>query len=136
MPDAPTFALPQTVRDSNLFDLDRDAQVALGRLNAAVTGTWGGTLRAFGAWVAGPVDRQADYTDRHAPPRLIPYDGEGRLINRILCNPAWEAASREVYARGIVGLNYGPGRAPYLATFAMGYLLSQADVSLHCPVTM
>jgi len=136
MPAAQNFELPQTVRDSNLFDLDPDAHIALGRLNAAVTGTWGGTLRDFGAWVAGPVDRQAEYTDRHAPPRLIPYDGDGRLANRILYNPAWETASREVYARGIVGLNYGPGGAPYLTTFAMGYMLSQADVSLHCPVTM
>jgi len=133
---AHAFQLPQAVRDGNLFDLDPDAAVALERLDSTVTGRWGDTLRDFGAWVAGPVDREAEYTDRHAPPKLIPYDGEGNLTNRILYNPAWEAMSAEVYARGVIGLNYGPEPAPYLATFAMGYMLSQADVSLHCPVTM
>src|SRR3546814_3141581 len=117
MPVAQNFELPQTVRDGNLFDLDPDARTALGRLNAAVTGKWGSTLREFGGWVAASVDAQADYTDRHAPPKLIPYDGSGALTNRILYNPAWEAASRDVYARGAVGLNYGPGAAPHLATF-------------------
>ena len=58
------------------------------------------------------------------------------LANRIRQNPGWEAVSREAYRRGVVGLNYGEAPAPFLLTFAMGYLLSQADVSLHCPVTM
>jgi alkylation response protein AidB-like acyl-CoA dehydrogenase len=57
-------------------------------------------------------------------------------VNAIRHDPGWEAVSREVYRRGIVGLNYATPPAPFLVTFAMGYLLSQADVSLHCPATM
>jgi alkylation response protein AidB-like acyl-CoA dehydrogenase len=36
----------------------------------------------------------------------------------------------------MVGLNYGLSPEPFLLTFVMGYLLSQADISVHCPVTL
>ena len=34
-----------------------------------------------------------------------------------------------------LGLPYAES-APHLLTFVMGYILSQADISLHCPVTL
>jgi hypothetical protein len=43
---------------------------------------------------------------------------------------------RQVYEHGIVGLNHGPSAEPFLLTFAMGYLLAQSDISLHCPATL
>jgi alkylation response protein AidB-like acyl-CoA dehydrogenase len=130
------MSYPASLRGHNLFDLDPVLESLLGRLDAGALAVWRGALRDFGDFVGGPVDEEAEYTDRLAPPRLAAYDGTGALTNAIIYNPAWEAMSRDVYERGIVGLNYGEGKAPYLVTFAMGYLLSQADVSLHCPVTM
>lgn len=120
----------------NFWTADADAQATLRRLAPNAAGRWAAELADFGAWVAADVDAQADYTDRHGRPKLESYDRDGRLVNRIVLNPLWEECSQEAYRRGVVGLNYGPDPAPYLITFAMGYLLSQADVSLHCPVTM
>jgi alkylation response protein AidB-like acyl-CoA dehydrogenase len=120
----------------DLFRNDPNLQRLLKRSLGAGYSRWEPGLAEFGAWVGDVVDRAAAYTDRHAPPYLETYDAQGQVANRIIRNPAWVAASREAYERGVVGLNYMPDPAPFEVTFAMGYLLSQADVSLHCPVTM
>ncbi len=128
--------LPQPLRGANLFELDGALQRLLGRLAPEALARQRDRLSAFGAFAGGPVDEAADYTDRFAPPRLETYDRDGRLANRILHNPGWDRVSAEVYARGAVGLSFAPHGEPFLVTFAMGYLLGQADISLHCPVTM
>jgi len=92
-------------------------------------------LTEFRQWVLTDVDAQANYTDRYAPPALEIYDRSGAVANRVVVNPLYEAQHQEVYRRGAVGLPYTEG-APHLLSFAMGFLLSQADISLHCPVTL
>lgn len=92
-------------------------------------------LTAFRAWVLTDVDAQANYTDRYSPPALQSYDRDGNIINRIISNSTYDAQHQEAYRRGIVGLPYSED-APHLVSFAMGFLLSQADISLHCPVTL
>ena len=92
-------------------------------------------LVEFHEWVTTEVDAQANYTDRYAPPALETYDRNGEVINRIVTNPWYEEQHRELYRRGIIGLPYAEG-APHLLAFSMGYLLSQADISLDCPVTL
>jgi acyl-CoA dehydrogenase len=123
-------------RGRNFFQADANLQRLLARLLGPSLAHWADTLLAYGEWLAGAVDRAAAYTDRYAPPTLRAYESDGRLGNRIVKNPAWQAVSQEAYRWGAVGLNYTDDPAPFLLTFAMGYLLSQADVSLHCPVTM
>ncbi len=127
---------PREIRGQNFFELDRELHDSLIALAPGEFDKWSGMLADFGAWVGAAVDEEAEFTDRHAPPVLETHDRDGRIVNRIVHNPAWQAVSREVYQRGIVGLNYGDDPAPFLITFAMGYILSQADPSLHCPVTM
>ncbi len=127
---------PRIVRGQNLFLLDGNLQSHFARNLPAAAARFRPVLESFGAWAGGAADEEAEYTDRFAPPVLEPYDRDGRLVNHIRVNPLWEAASREAYRRGMVGLNYGRDPAPFALTFAMGYLLSQANVSLHCPVTM
>ena len=92
-------------------------------------------LADFAEWVRTDVDSQAAYTDRYAPPILETYDRNGAVVNRIVLNSRYEEQHAEVYRRGIIGLPYSEG-APHLLTFTMGYLLAQADISLHCPVTL
>lgn len=92
-------------------------------------------LTEFRAWVLTDVDQQANYTDRYAPPALETYGRDGAIANRIVLNPWYEAQHQELYRRGIIGLAYSE-KAPHLLSFTMGYLLSQADISLHCPVTL
>ncbi len=92
-------------------------------------------LAEFSQWVGTEVEEQANYTDRYAPPQLETYDRNGEVVNRIVCNRWYDEQHREVYRRGIIGLPYAEN-APHLLTFTMGYLLSQSDISLHCPVTL
>ncbi len=92
-------------------------------------------LSEFRDWVLTEVDEQANYTDRYAPPSLQTYDRDGEVVNRIVSNPRYEEQHQEIYRRGAIGLPYAEG-APHLLSFTMGYLLSQADISLHCPVTL
>ncbi len=94
-----------------------------------------GQLATFRDWVLTEVDAQANYTDRYAPPALETYDRNGDVVNRIVCNRWYDEQHQELYRRGIIGLPYTE-KAPHLLTFIMGYLLAQADISLHCPVTL
>ena len=92
-------------------------------------------LVEFRRWVLPAVDAQANYTDRYAPPALETYDRCGSVINHIVPNPLYDAQHQEIYRRGAIGLPYSE-TAPHLLSFTMGFLLSQADISLHCPVTL
>jgi acyl-CoA dehydrogenase len=96
---------------------------------------YSGQLADFRDWVLTEVDAQANYTDRYAPPALETYDRNGEVVNRIVANRWYDHQHRELYRLGIVGLPFAEN-APHLLTFTMGYILSQADISLHCPVTL
>ena len=120
----------------NFYASDVNLQLILRERDAEALKRWHQHLADFGGWVATEVDAAADYTDRFARPVLETHDRDGQISNHIRHNPGWDRVAREVYERGIVGLNYGDAPAPFLITFAMGYLLAQGDISLHCPVTM
>ena len=120
----------------NVYRADRNLQALLQRSAPWLTDDDTERLSSFGGWVATAVDEQADYTNRFAPPVLETLDEDGRPCSVVRHNPLYAAAHREVYERGIVGLNYGAARRPYTLTFAMGYLLAQSDISIHCPVTL
>lgn len=92
-------------------------------------------LASFRDWVLTEVDAQANYTDRYAPPALEAWGRDGNVINRIVANSLYDEQHQECYRRGIIAVPYEES-APHLVSFAMGYLLSQADISLHCPVTL
>jgi alkylation response protein AidB-like acyl-CoA dehydrogenase len=92
-------------------------------------------LAEFRDWVLTEVNAQANYTDRYALPALETYDRNGEVVNQVVMNRWYEEQHQEVYRRGTIGLPYSEN-APHLLTFTMGYLLAQADISLHCPVTL
>ena len=120
----------------NVYRADRNLQALLRRSAPWLTDDDAERLNGFGGWVATAVDEQADYTNRFAPPVLETLDEGGRPRTVVRHNPLYAAVHREVYERGIVGLNYGTERRPYTLTFTMGYLLAQSDISIHCPVTL
>ncbi|MCY4406986.1 MAG: acyl-CoA dehydrogenase family protein, partial [Rhodospirillaceae bacterium] len=120
----------------NAYRADRNLQALLRRSAPWLTEGDAERLSSFGGWAATDVDEQADYTNRFAPPVLETLDEDGRPRSVVRHNPLYAAVHREVYERGIVGLNYGAARRPYSLTFAMGYLLAQSDISIHCPVTL
>ena len=127
---------PPETRGLNAFDLDVNLRRLLWRRAPQVLEDHGTRLSDFGAWVAGPLDAQAAYTDRTAPPRLDAFGSRGERLGRVILNPVYEACHQEVYRRGIIGLAFGPEAAPHLLSFVMGTMLSSADISIHCPVTM
>ena len=120
----------------NVYRADRNLQALLRRTAPWLTEEDAERLSDFGGWVATAVEEQADYTNRFAPPVLETLGENGRPRSVVRHNPLYAAVHREVYERGIVGLNYGPEPRPYTLTFAMGYLLAQSDISVHCPVTL
>ncbi len=132
----PDIAYPEETRGLNLFTLDRNLRDLLDRRVPDMMTRFGSTLTEFGAWAGGPLDEQARYTDRYAPPRLETHERDGSPVGRVILNPAYRDCHAEAYRRGVIGLAFGDDPAPHLLSFAMGYLLSQADVSIHCPVTM
>lgn len=140
MTDAADY--PRTARGSNFFDTDTNLIRLLERRAGPVLEQHEGRLSEFGAWAGDTLDRQAEYTDRFAPPRLDAYDLDGNRTGRIIFNPDYLACHADAYRRGAVGLPYtaegvGPTGAPsHAVCFTMGYMLSQADISIHCPVTM
>jgi alkylation response protein AidB-like acyl-CoA dehydrogenase len=130
MRDSPEF------RERSLFSEDSCLRAALTRLRPGLVERNGSRLEAFGRWVAAEVEAAADHTDREEPPRLVEAPEGGDPADRLVLNPRYAAIHREAYRHGMVGLNHGPKAEPFLLTFAMGYLLSQADISIHCPVTL
>jgi alkylation response protein AidB-like acyl-CoA dehydrogenase len=123
-------------RDRDLIGEDPFLCAAVARLAPAVMARQEARLRTFGRWAASEADGAAAYTDREAPPRLRDEPAGGDPADRLLVNPRYAAIHREAYRHGMVGLNHGPAPEPFLLTFTMGYLLSQADISVHCPVTL
>ena len=130
------MTIAKTFRGLNAFDIDRNLQNIMQRAQPAQFARWRDDLSEFGAWVGDELDSEATYTDRHGRPLLAAYDRNGDIVNEVRLNPAWTKASQEIYRRGIVGLNHLDQPASFLITFAMGYMTSQSDVSLHCPATM
>ncbi len=132
----PPIDYPAESRGQNFYTLDRNLDRLLRRRAPTMMARFGATLADFGAWVGGPLEEQAVYTDRHAPPRLESHGSDGERLGRVVLNPAYQACHAEAYRRGVIGLAFGDNPAPHLLSFAMGYLLSSADISIHCPVTM
>src|SRR5690606_37338559 len=98
-------------------------------------------LRDLGDWVGGELDEQAEYSDRYAPPQLqavpVTRGQTGARHNKVIFNPRYEDAQREIYRRGVIGLSFtDKNPEPHTLSFVMGYLLSHSDISTHCPVTM
>lgn len=120
----------------NLYLSDANLQRLLARISPALADRRADHLAAFAAWAGTEVDAAAAYTDRFARPMLDIRDRDGELQSSVTCNPRYEEMHRQAYKHGIVALNHGPSAEPFLLTFAMGYLLAQADISLHCPATL
>ncbi|TVQ83869.1 MAG: acyl-CoA dehydrogenase [Micavibrio sp.] len=127
---------PQETRGGNFFDTDRNLHEILERIAPDLLKDHKNRLSDFGEWVAGDLDRQAEYSDRHAPPKLETYNKHGERTGRVIFNPSYEKEHQEAYRKGAIGLAFGDDPAPHLLSFTMGYMLSQSDISVHCPVTM
>ncbi|MDP2205139.1 MAG: acyl-CoA dehydrogenase family protein [Alphaproteobacteria bacterium] len=135
-PAAP-LSYPQETRGHNFYEMDVNAQRLLSRLAPDMLARNEDRLKDFGAFVGGPLDEQATYSDRHAPPKLETHTKTGEKRTRVIFNRDYETCHQEAYKKGTIGLAFTKDDPePHLLSFTMGYMLSQADISVHCPVTM
>jgi len=135
-PAAP-LAYPKETRGHNFYDMDVNAQRLLERLAPDMLSRNEDRLKDFGAFVGGPLDEQASYSDRHAPPRLETHTKTGEKKTRVIFNRDYETCHQDAYKKGTIGLAFmDDDPEPHLLSFTMGYMLSQSDISVHCPVTM
>lgn len=130
-------AYPKETRGHNFYDMDINLQRLLARAAPDMLARNEDRLKDFGAFVGGPLDEQASYSDRHAPPKLETHNKAGEKKNRVIFNRDYETCHQEAYQKGTIGLAFmDQDPEPHLLSFAMGYMLSQSDISVHCPVTM
>lgn len=128
---------PKETQGQNFYALDVNLQRLLARLAPDMLARNEKRLGDYGAWVGTELETQASYSDRFAPPRLQTHDKQGKKHSTVIFNPAYEQAHQDAYRRGTIGLSFADKKAePHLLSFTMGYLLSQSDISIHCPVTM
>ena len=124
-------------RGLNLYQVDDALQALLERqLDPAQLVRARPLLERMGELAGGAIDRQAEYTDRYAPPVLEAHDRQGAVVKRVRYNPLYEESVGQVYGLGIVGCSFGPDRLPFAVHHALLYLLSQSDPALGCPVTL
>ena len=128
---------PEETHGSNFFDSDVNLQRLLKNIAPKMLKEHHDRLSDFGAWVGGPLDEEAAYSDRYAPPQLETHNKHGEKESHVVFNPAYEQLHREAYERGIIGLAFQEKNpAPHLLSFTMGYMAAQTDISIFCPVTM
>lgn len=129
---------PETTNGLNYFETDANLHAVLRRIAPGLLLRQEAALGNFGEWVASVLEEQARYSDRHAPPVLVNAQirpGERRA--HVQFNPLYEETHREAYRRGVIGQAFRMAqREPHLLSFLIGYILSKADISTHCPVTM
>lgn len=79
-------------------------------------------------------------TANENPPKLRPYNPWGERIDQVEVHPAYDQLAKEAYEAGVVWPRFNPvldGRqAPWGVVFGLGYLLSQAEQGLFCPVCL
>jgi acyl-CoA dehydrogenase len=128
---------PKETRGANFFESDLNLQRLLERIEPDMLERNFDRLKDFGKWTGGALDEQASYSDRYAPPQLETHNKSGQKQSKVIFNPKYEQCHQEAYERGVIGLAFqDKDPEPHLLTFTMGYLLSQTDISVHCPVTM
>lgn len=76
---------------------------------------------------------RAGPSDRHRPV-LERYDRDGKRVDRVVYHPAYEEMTRKTYGFGIVRPTDDHGPLPQIVKFGLGYLFSQAEAGLYCPV--
>ena len=98
-------------------------------------------LSEFGERVSNVIDERAQHTDREGAPRLVKFDRYGEDISEVWVNEGYKETVKETFRTGIVGYVHKEipevgRRGNYLYSFAQGYVLSQAEAGVYCPVTL
>lgn len=98
-------------------------------------------LRECGEEAAGALNDWAQQANRH-PPTLHRRDRYGNSVDEIEFHPDYHRLRQASYGKGIVGNYYDPavtallGEGREVVKFAQGYIFSQAEQGLYCPICL
>ncbi len=98
-------------------------------------------LTRMGEQALGPVDAWAATLDRQ-PPRLVSHDRNGERIDEIELHPAYRLSEGAAYGGGCVAASYDPALAPehggarHSLGLLLGFLYSQGEAGIYCPLCM
>ncbi len=141
------LTLSRLTRRLNFFQEDGFVQSILEKHSSAFLARNRDRLEKTGAFVAGKLDIQAQYSDTERPAQLCvmsrihpPGQDIKVLKSHVLSSKEYEDCHQDAYRLGAIAPSFttdGTGmREPHLLSFTMGYMLSKSDISVHCPVTM
>lgn len=94
-------------------------------------------LRRMGERTASDILRLGQEAEAH-PPRHVPYDSQGRRVDRIEVSQAWKKLGRISAEEGLVAIAYDRSLGPWsrLYQFAKLYLFHPSSAFYTCPLAM
>lgn len=98
-------------------------------------------LEEMGRMAAQDVEPLAWDANQNVPV-LVQYDADGNRIDQVKVHPSYREMTRLAYGAGLGGMYYeedlrrAHGYVPHALVFALGYLFSQAEQGLYCPICM
>jgi len=132
---------PDTSRGLNNFTIDRNLQRYLQRVYPDMLARKAQVLESLGAFAAGRLDEQAEYSDRIAPP-VLKRDldrtvAPQKRVSRVVLNEEYKDCQQEIYRHGILASCFDPAQPePHMLAFLAQYLVSYSDISTGCPLAM
>lgn len=99
-------------------------------------------LMALGGLAGRELAALADRANKN-PPLLQRFDARGEQVDRVVFDPAYDAMRKIAFERfGLAAMTHRqgvldwPGRPPQVLKYALGYLFSQAEFGLMCPISV
>lgn len=125
----------------NRFDCDLALKAIVGRLKTEARKWAEPRLQAVGEKSANALVPLAMTANANSP-RLNPCDRFGNRVDEIEFHSSYRSLKEASYGEGIIGSYYDPkvrsvlGAETEIVKFAQGYLFSQAEQGLYCPICM
>ncbi|MGW9129088.1 acyl-CoA dehydrogenase family protein, partial [Paenibacillus chitinolyticus] len=100
---------PRMANEQNFYAADSNLEYLLTRHLPAAMHEWAKSqLTELGAYVAGPMDERAAFTDREGKPFLRKYNRLGEDVSEIITNEGYKETVAHIYGAGIVSHLYHP----------------------------
>lgn len=132
---------PQRARGLNNFTIDRNLERYLIRTFPGMLQRQRQTLESLGAFCAGALDAQAEYSDQVHPPafrRVLDNPvAAARRLGTVELNDRYKDCQQELYRHGVIAKCLdAQNPEPHMLAFITQYMTSYSDISTGCPLAM